>query len=85
MGVEKMSVSFDLALGEAIRSSAAGHAESVSAWLAAAARDRLRAEALDEALTAWEDRFGPLTATEKGEAEAVLTRAAAKRPTRRAP
>src|SRR2546423_505409 len=40
MGVEKMSVSFDLELGEAIRSSAAGEGRSVSAWLGAAARPR---------------------------------------------
>ena len=34
MGVEKMSVSFDLDLGEAIRASATGRSQSVSAWLA---------------------------------------------------
>jgi hypothetical protein len=42
MGVEKVSMSFDLELGEAIRVSA-GHAhQSVSSWLAGAARDLLR-------------------------------------------
>src|SRR2546423_14123962 len=72
MGVEKMSVSFDLDLGEAIRSSAAGEGRSVSAWLAEAARDRLRLEALGDAVAAWEERFGPLTAAEGGEADPRL-------------
>ena len=38
MGVEKMSVSFDLELGEAIKVSANRNGQSVSAWLADAAR-----------------------------------------------
>jgi hypothetical protein len=48
MGVEKMSVSFDLELGEAIRAAASDASQSVSAWLAQAARDRLRLEALGQ-------------------------------------
>jgi hypothetical protein len=79
MGVEKMSVSFDLELGEAIKASAANSDQSVSAWLAAAARDRLRLEALGEAVTAWEEKFGPLTDAEVADAERVLDRAAKKR------
>lgn len=78
MGVEKMSVSFDLELGEAIRTSAAGGRQSVSAWLAEAARDRLRLGALGEAVTAWEQEFGPLTEAELADAERVLDRAARK-------
>jgi hypothetical protein len=76
MGVEKMSVSFDLDLGEAIRSSAAGNGLSVSAWLAEAARDRLRLEALGEAVAAWEEQFGPLTDAEVAEADRLLDRPA---------
>ena len=72
MGVEKMSVSFDLDLGEAIRSSAAGEGRSVSAWLAEAARDRLRLEALGGAVGAWEEQFGPLTDAEVAQAERLL-------------
>ena len=79
MGVEKMSVSFDLELGAAIRASASGNNQSVSAWLAEAARDRLRLEALGEAVTAWESRFGPLTEAELADADQVLDRAAARR------
>lgn len=72
MGVEKMSVSFDLELGEAIRSSAAGEGRSVSAWLAEAARDRLRLEALGDAVGAWEEQFGPLTEAEVADAGRLL-------------
>jgi hypothetical protein len=84
MGVEKMSVSFDLELGEAIRTSAAEGNQSVSAWLAEAARDRLRLEALGEAVSAWEEKFGALTDAELAEAGKVLTQPRpAKKPARR--
>jgi hypothetical protein len=73
MGVEKMSVSFDLELGEAIRTSAGRDNQSVSAWLAEAARDRLRLEALGDAVSAWEGQYGPLTDDEVSEAERRLT------------
>jgi hypothetical protein len=79
MGVEKMSVSFDLELGEAIRASATSTRQSVSAWLGDAARDRLRLEALGEAVSAWEQKFGPLTAAEISDADKALDRAAKKR------
>lgn len=72
MGVEKMSVSFDLELGEAIRTSANDTHVSVSAWLAEAARDRLRLEALGQAVESWEREFGPLTDVEVAEADRIL-------------
>ena len=76
MGVEKMSVSFELELGGEIRASATGANLSVSAWLAAAARDRLRLEALAEAVTAWEQEFGALTDAEVANADRTLEHAA---------
>ena len=75
MGVEKMSVSFALELGEAIRTSATRAGQSVSAWLGDAARDRLRLEALGEAVKAWEDQYGPLTEAEVAVAQRSLERA----------
>ena len=72
MGVEKMSVSFDLELGEAIRSSAAGEGRSVSAWLAEAARERLRLEALGDAVAGWEEQFGALSDAEVAAAARLL-------------
>ena len=79
MGVEKMSVSFELELGEAIRSSAAEGQTSVSAWLAEAARDRLRLEALGEAIAGWESEFGALTDAEVAEADRLLTPSTARK------
>ena len=76
MGVEKMSVSFELELGEAIRASATTAGQSVSAWLAEAARDRLRLEALEEAVATWEQEHGRLTEAEVARAESALERAA---------
>lgn len=75
MGVEKMSVSFDLDLGEAIRRSAEREGLSVSAWLARSARDRLRLEAMGVAISAWEERFGALTDAELADAEKLLDEA----------
>jgi len=72
MGVEKMSVSFDLELGEAVRAAAGGASQSVSAWLAQAARDRLRLEALGQAVVSWEHTFGPLSEAEVEAAERLL-------------
>jgi hypothetical protein len=84
MGVEKMSVSFDLELGEAIRRSAGQGGQSVSAWLADAARDRLRLQALGDAIATWEGEFGALTEAEVADAERLLSRpVAAKQPARR--
>jgi len=79
MGVEKMSVSFDLGLGHAIRQSARHSAQSVSAWLAEAAADRLRREALGEAISEWEGAFGALTEAEIVAADRVLERASRRR------
>ena len=76
MGVEKMSVSFDLELGSAIRAAANRHAQSVSSWIAEAVRDRLRNEALADAVTAWEQSFGELTEAEVAEANQLLDQAA---------
>jgi len=72
MGVEKMSVSFDLELGVAIRASATAAGRSVSAWLGEAARDRLRLDALGEAVTAWEQEYGPLTEEDVAGADLLL-------------
>ena len=82
MGVEKMSVSFDLDLGGAIRASAGDAGQSVSAWLADAARDRLRLEALGQAVASWEEKFGLLTDSEVAEAERIMEGREKKRPGR---
>lgn len=70
-----MSVSFDLELGAEIRQAAAREKKSVSAWLAEAANNRLRNDALADALNMWEDEFGPITEEELAEAEKLFARA----------
>ena len=80
MGAEKVSVSFEAELGERIRASAAEQGESISAWLADAARDRLRLEALGEAVAAWEIEHGALSEREVAAADRLLARASKKKP-----
>jgi len=70
--VEKLSISFDPELGEAVRSAAAQAGKPVSSWLAEAAAGKLRAEALAEFLDGWEAEHGVLTAEELARAEREL-------------
>jgi hypothetical protein len=51
--VDKLSVSFDQELGEAVRSSAQRAGVELSAWLASAAAAQLRAEALADFRVEW--------------------------------
>jgi hypothetical protein len=61
MKVDKVSVSFDPQLGDAIREAARSAGKGVSGWLAEAAAVKLRAEALADYLTRWEAKHGALT------------------------
>jgi len=70
--VDKLSVSFDPELGDAIRSAAAQAGKPLSSWLAEAAASKLRAEALEEVLAGWESEHGVLTAAEIARAEREL-------------
>jgi hypothetical protein len=70
--VDKLSVSFEADLGDAVRSAAAQAGKPVSAWLAEAAASKLRAEALAEFLSGWEAEHGVLTAAEVARAEREL-------------
>jgi len=72
MKVDKLSVSFEADLGDAVRSAAAQAGKPVSAWLAEAAASKLRAEALTEFLSGWEAEHGVLTAAEVARAEREL-------------
>ena len=77
MKVDKMSVSFDSELGDAVRSAASQAGKPLSAWLAEAAASKLRAEALAEFLADWQAEHGLLTAEEIARAEQELSVAAA--------
>jgi hypothetical protein len=70
--VDKLSVSFEPDLGDAVRSAAAQAGKPVSTWLAEAAASKLRAEALADFLAGWEAGHGVLTTEEIARAEREL-------------
>ena len=72
MKVDKLSISLDPELGDAVRSASARAGQPVSSWLAEAAAGKLRAEALAEFLNGWEAEHGGLTAEELARAEREL-------------
>jgi hypothetical protein len=72
MRVDKISVSFNIELGDAVRSAAAHAGQPLSSWLAEAAASKLRAEALAQFLATWESEHGALTAEELAHAETEL-------------
>jgi hypothetical protein len=70
--VDKLSVSFDPDLGDAVRAAAQRSGRGLSGWLADAAAARLRRDALTEFLDGWEAEHGQLTAEELARATAEL-------------
>jgi hypothetical protein len=72
MKVEKLSISFDPDLGDAVRAAAAQAGKPVSSWLAEAAASKLRSEALARFLADWESEHGALTPGEIARAEREL-------------
>ena len=76
-----MSISLAAELGDEVRKAARKAGTGLSTWLAEAAAAKLRTEALQEFLDAWEREQGPLTAGELARAEREL----GFRPARRSP
>jgi hypothetical protein len=72
MKVDKMSISFDPELGDAVRAAAAETGKPLSSWLAEAAASKLRAEALARFLDDWQAEHGALTPAEIAKAEQEL-------------
>lgn len=72
MQVDRFSVTMDPELGAAVRNAAEQAGSSVSAWLAAAASDRLRNQLLGSALDAWESETSPFSEAELEEAARTL-------------
>jgi hypothetical protein len=72
MRVDKMSISFDVRLGDDVRHAAQRAGKPLSTWLAEAAATKLRAEALAEFLDDWEAEHGAITAEELAEASRSL-------------
>jgi len=71
--VDKLSVSFDPDLGDAIRRAAKRSGRGLSGWLAEAAAAKLRAEALADYLDSWEAEHGPLSIEELARAARDLS------------
>jgi len=67
-----MSISFAPELGEAVRAAAKRSGMPLSAWLADAAAEKLRAEALDRFLAEWESEHGAFTEEEIARAKREL-------------
>ncbi len=72
MKVDKLSISLEPELGDAVRAAAAQAGKPVSSWLAEAAASKLRAEALAEFLASWESEHGVLSREEVARAEREL-------------
>lgn len=72
MKVDKLSISFEPELGDAVRAAAAHVGQPVSSWLAEAAASKLRAQALADFLASWESEHGVLTPEEIARAEREL-------------
>ena len=72
MKVDKMSLSFPADLGDEIRHAAQRAGTSVSAWVAEAARAKLRKDALRALLDEYQAEHGSFTAAELAEAERAL-------------
>jgi hypothetical protein len=70
--VDKLSISFDPELGDAVRAAAAETGKPLSSWLAEAAASKLRAEALARFLEDWQAEHGALTPAEIAKAEQEL-------------
>jgi hypothetical protein len=72
MNADRITITMETELGGAVRDAAERTGMSVSAWLAAAAADRLRHELLGRALDAWEQESGAFSDAELDAAAAAL-------------
>lgn len=72
MAVERITISLDADLAEAIRVAAQADAENVSSWIADASRRRLSREGLLAVIKDWEAIHGEITAEEMAAARKLL-------------
>lgn len=70
MAVERVTVSLEAELAEAVREAAEADAQNLSAWLADAARRRLASRGLRDVLAVWEAEHGPFSEEELAAARA---------------
>ena len=72
MNVDRLSITLEPKLGAAARKAAKRARVSLSTWIAEATADRVRNEALGQALDQWEAEDGPFTAGELADANEAL-------------
>jgi hypothetical protein len=70
--VDRVSITLEAQLGAEVRAAAQRADVSLSAWIAEAVADRLRHEAMGQALALWQAEDGPFTPTELLLAEETL-------------
>jgi hypothetical protein len=83
MQVDRISITMDPDLGAAARKAAKRAKMSLSAWIAEATADRVRNEALGQALDQWEAEDGEFTSQELTAAAEALKLDGKMRPRRR--
>ena len=74
MAVERLTVSLESDLAEAVRDAAGADATNVSAWLAEAARRQLAARGLGDVIAEWELQHGAFSDAELAVARQRLAR-----------
>lgn len=72
MAVERLTISLEADLAEAIRIAAEADAENVSSWIAEASRRRLSREGLLAVIRDWEAEHGEITIAEMAAARKRL-------------
>lgn len=72
MAVERLTISLEGDLAEAIRVAAEANADNVSSWIAEASRRRLSREGLLAVIKDWEAEHGEITAEEMAAARKQL-------------
>jgi predicted transcriptional regulator len=77
MAVDRLSITVDSELGQAVRQAAAAEGVSVSSWASEALADRVRRHSLRAFLDDWEAEQGPFTEEEMAEADRLIAEAKA--------
>lgn len=72
MAVQRLTISLEADLAEAIRVAAEADAENVSSWIAEASRRRLSREGLLAVIKEWEAEHGEITVEEMAAARKWL-------------
>ena len=72
MAVERVTISLERELAEAVRQAAEDDAQNLSAWLADAARRRMATRALRNVIADWELEYGTFSSEELADARRRL-------------